>query len=156
MLNSLSRPRVAGFILCLAFLTTMPCALFGQAPPPWAQERLDAWLAAFNAGDAAALASLYAPEAVRLAPDAEPLRGRDAIEHAFAERFRASRFDCEADIDDIQVIGALATASGHDRCTIMPQSGGAATTSASRWLLVFHRQGEEWLIVYVTHEAIAQ
>lgn len=153
---SIARPWGASFILCSAFLIALPCAVHAQAPPEWAQERLSAWYAAFNAGDAAAVASLYAPEAVRLPPDGEPMRGRAAIEEAFAERFRMTRFECEAEFDGIQVIGDLGTAWGHDRCTITPKSGEASETTASRWLVVFHRQGDDWFVAYTTSEGVEQ
>lgn len=44
-----------------------------------------AWTQAYEAGDAAALASLYADDAVYLAPYSEAVRGRAAIQTRFAE-----------------------------------------------------------------------
>lgn len=48
-------------------------------------EASEAWQAGWNAGDAAAIASLYAPDARLMAPGAEPVEGREAIEAAFGE-----------------------------------------------------------------------
>jgi len=49
-----------------------------QVPEPIA-DILPAWAAAFNAGDAAAVAALYAEDAARIPPVGEVQRGRDAI-----------------------------------------------------------------------------
>ncbi len=156
MLYAISRPWVARFILCLAFVISLPCAVHGQDIPQWAQEHLSAWYAAHNAEDVAAKASLYAPETVRLPPNGEPLRGRDSLEKVFAENFRTTRSECSGDYDGIQVMGNLATGWGHETCTSTPKSGGASETTNSRWLSVFHRQGDEWLIVYETWEEVDQ
>ena len=41
---------------------------------------IDRWASTFNAGDFEGAAALYTADAVRFPPDAQPLRGRDAIE----------------------------------------------------------------------------
>jgi uncharacterized protein (TIGR02246 family) len=50
-------------------------------------EMLQQYEAAWNNGDAKALAALYTEAAVRLAGYAEPLAGRAAIEQSFAKNF---------------------------------------------------------------------
>jgi uncharacterized protein (TIGR02246 family) len=67
-------------------LTIIFCCLVLGAAPALAQdkatiERLnDAWTAAFNKGDAAAVAAMYTEDAYVLPPGAELIKGRAAIE----------------------------------------------------------------------------
>ncbi len=51
------------------------------------QARNDAWAAAFNAGDAAAVGALYTEDAVLLAPGGAPIVGRAAIADALSGLF---------------------------------------------------------------------
>lgn len=61
------------------------CLVFGAAPAI-AQDKAtieklnDAWTAAFNKGDAAAVAAMYTEDAFVLPPGAEMVKGRPAIE----------------------------------------------------------------------------
>lgn len=71
----------AGLILC-ATLLALPGASLGQDSGAEAaiNEGAVAWAAAWNSGDAAALAAQYSADAVVLAPGADALEGREAIE----------------------------------------------------------------------------
>jgi uncharacterized protein (TIGR02246 family) len=47
------------------------------------------WVAAYDAGDAAAIAALFTPDAVFIPASGAVLKGRDAIEKALAGRMKA-------------------------------------------------------------------
>lgn len=66
-------------ILCGALLT-LPSAALGQDAEAAIHRGTEAWTAGWNAGDAAAIAALYAEDAVVMAPGAEPAEGPEAIE----------------------------------------------------------------------------
>ncbi|NNG15683.1 MAG: nuclear transport factor 2 family protein [Gemmatimonadales bacterium] len=69
-------------ILCAALLT-LPSAALGQdygGAKAAIHQGTKAWMAGWNAGDAAAVAALYAEDGVVMAPGAEPAKGRAAIE----------------------------------------------------------------------------
>jgi uncharacterized protein (TIGR02246 family) len=74
-----------GFRPLLGALTAGLAACAGEAPEVDAASRgaieatLDRYVAASNEGDAAALARLYAEDALLLPPDHEPIHGREAI-----------------------------------------------------------------------------
>ena len=68
--------RIAILIGCLS-LGAMPA--FGQSKAA-IQQLNDAWTAAFNKGDGAAVAGMYAEDAYVLPPGAEIVKGRAAIE----------------------------------------------------------------------------
>lgn len=53
-----------------------------------------AWVAAFNAADADALAALYAPEAVNHQVAHEPVEGREAIRATFVREFETADMEC--------------------------------------------------------------
>ncbi|WP_343520435.1 nuclear transport factor 2 family protein [Sphingomonas sp.] len=57
-------------------------------------ELLDRWIAAFNAGDADALAALYHDDAVNHQVANAPVEGRDAIRAMFAAEFAAAEMVC--------------------------------------------------------------
>ncbi|WP_337996371.1 nuclear transport factor 2 family protein [Oleispirillum naphthae] len=53
-----------------------------------------AWVAAFNRGDADALAALYHEDAINHQVAQEPVAGRDAIRKMFARAFAAAEMVC--------------------------------------------------------------
>ncbi|WP_423606068.1 nuclear transport factor 2 family protein [Sphingomonas sp. MS122] len=57
-------------------------------------ELLDRWIAAFNAGDADALAALYHDDAVNHQVANAPVEGREAIRAMFAAEFAAAEMVC--------------------------------------------------------------
>jgi uncharacterized protein (TIGR02246 family) len=76
--------RIAVCLVALALTLPLPAA--AQSGDLRAQlEKLGtAWEKAFNAGDAAAVAALYTKDAKVMAPGAEPVSGRKAIQDVFA------------------------------------------------------------------------
>ena len=74
--------RSAALVVCAALLT-FPSALLGQADPDAqvaVKEGGMAWAAAWNAGNAAGIAALYADDATLLPPDGNAVQGKAAIE----------------------------------------------------------------------------
>ncbi|WP_412069536.1 SgcJ/EcaC family oxidoreductase [Rubrivirga sp. IMCC43871] len=55
---------------------------------------VEAWVAAFNAGDADALAALYATDAVNHQVAEAPVEGREAIRAMFAREFAGAGMTC--------------------------------------------------------------
>jgi len=55
---------------------------------------VEAWIDAFNQGDAAALGALYADDAINHQVANEPVVGRAAIEAMFASEFGAAEMVC--------------------------------------------------------------
>lgn len=66
--------------LLLAAVLVLPATASGQDAEAALEEIPKAWQAAYNAGDAAALAALYAEDAMLLPPGSEPVEGREAIQ----------------------------------------------------------------------------
>ena len=110
----------------------------------------EAFVKAFNAGDAKAVAALWAPDGDFMDVRGQVFRGRDTIEKIFAAHFataRGSKIDIT--IDSIRFLGtdtAIEKGTSHAR----PAAGGAAT--ASRFTAVRVKRDGKWLLESV-HES---
>src|SRR6478672_615139 len=78
-----------------------------QLVPGWISDRTEQWYAAFNAGNAAAMGRLYAPDAV-LALQGEVYQGQPAIEAFHRMNFETARFDCTFSIKGTSVVDKVA------------------------------------------------
>lgn len=84
--------RAAKLIFAAVFLA-VPATALGQAPAEAEAaiaEGNETWEAGWSAADAARIASVYADDAVVLAPGAEALEGREAIQAALASILEAA------------------------------------------------------------------
>jgi uncharacterized protein (TIGR02246 family) len=85
------------------------CAILG-ATPVFAQDKAtivklnDAWAAAFNKGDASAVAAMYTEDAFVLPPGAEMVKGRAAIE-AFWRQAAQQMGDAKFTTIDVLALG---------------------------------------------------
>jgi uncharacterized protein (TIGR02246 family) len=102
-------------LLCLALLA-LPSAAMAQGhggAEAAIHQGTKAWMAAWNAGDAAAIAALYAENGVVMAPGAEPAKGRAAIEGLLKVALEAAG-GSKMDIKPMEVMesGDLAVETG--------------------------------------------
>ena len=83
--------RAAKLLFC-TILLALPATVVGQAPAEAKAaiaEGNDTWQAGWNTADAGRIASVYADDAVVLAPGAEAVEGRYAIQAALAGMLEA-------------------------------------------------------------------
>lgn len=110
------------------------------------------WYAAFNAGDAASIISLYAADATLLL-QGQAFHGLAAIEAFHRASFASVRFTCTWSIEGAETVDRLAAVWGADECTETPRGGGPSMRWSGRWLTVFQRQADgSWMIVRDTGE----
>jgi uncharacterized protein (TIGR02246 family) len=106
-----------------------------------------AWFKAFNAGDGAALAALYAEDAVLSAPGAPPARGNASIREYYvktAATFAAPGLTNEdGPTSDVGVSGDLAWQWGTFKVT--DKSG--AVLEAGKYTTLFQRKDGKWMII---------
>ncbi len=107
---------------------------------------ITALITAYNAGDAAGAAALFAPTADFAPPDAPPAKGREAIAAAFEERFRSPR---ALDLLSVDTSVSQGVAVGSGRLTLSTRNRlrGADIRSGS-YLVVMHRAGTGWQIAH--------
>jgi uncharacterized protein (TIGR02246 family) len=115
-----------------------------------------AWNKAYNAGDGAAVAALYADDAVLLAPGAPLARGKASISEYYAKdaaAFAAAGIMVvDAPTSDVAESGDLAWQSGTYKST--DKSG--AAVEAGKFLTVFQRKDGKWQIIRDTWNSDAK
>ncbi|HEV3299325.1 MAG TPA: SgcJ/EcaC family oxidoreductase [Planctomycetaceae bacterium] len=107
-----------------------------------------AFVKAYNAGDAKAVANLFAPEAQTIDEDGETTQGREAIERKTAATFAdAPQGRIQIDVGSIRMIGsALAIETGRANVT----SGPGKEPNVSRYTAVHIKsRGGKWLLAFV-------
>ncbi len=105
-----------------------------------------AWDEAFNAGDAKALAALYAPDAMMLPPNAEPVKGRKSIEEFFAAGFiegGKGKLEIQEVLEpEVLVQGDLAYSLG--RFTILDVDG--KVVDRGKYVAIWKRADGQWRV----------
>lgn len=105
--------RKAGLLIALALLA-LPSTALAQADEyskSSLKEMTPKWQAAYNAGDAAGLAALYATDGVLHPPNSAPVDGREAIE-AFWAAVLESGGSTELTAKDMHAMGESAAEVG--------------------------------------------
>jgi uncharacterized protein (TIGR02246 family) len=105
------------------------------------------WFTAYNAGDVAGVAALYADDAVVNSPGAVPARGSAAIRESVAKDIAASSGGgftlMQTAKSEIGISGDLAWE--WNTFTVTDKSG--ATVDAGKYVTVFGRKDGKWLII---------
>ena len=131
--------------------------MVGCAPPPAEEEEVvvveedtqsaeemlaetsDEWIAAFNAGDAVAIAEMMGEDGMLLPPNSEPVVGREAI----AEFWQASiDTGITGSLDVTQIIAGEDLAVKIGEYDLFDGEGEMVDTG--KWMEVWTRVGEEW------------
>ena len=109
-------PRaLAALLTCLAL--TLPA--LAQDNPIIA--RMTEFTAAYNAGDAAAIAAIYSPDGVILPPGQPAIQGREAIAAHYAQAFAAGAGDLQFRVIEIIAYEARAVEFGETIVTLGDQ-----------------------------------
>ena len=105
-----------------------------------------AWAEAVNRGDVDALADLYTTDAILMAPNAEPLRGREGV-RSFMNVVRGlSPRDVRLTVEEVDVCGDTAYEVGSYTMNLQPP-GQARMTDRGKYLVVWKRQADgSWRI----------
>jgi uncharacterized protein (TIGR02246 family) len=128
-LHKLHRPIRLRFALALApvVVAVAACAVAADAQAAREAEaairaNVDAFVKAYNAGDAKAIAQLFTPEGQLIDENDHTTQGHDAIEHAFADVFKKSpQGRIEVDVKSVRLSGsALAVETGTTKVVDTP------------------------------------
>jgi ketosteroid isomerase-like protein len=100
------------------------------------------WVEAVNSGDAAGVAAFYADDAIVLAPNNEPLQGRNQIQGFFEDLMKLQpSFD---PLDSLRIVeaGDLVVGAGRYSLKLLPPGADAPITDHGKYLGVFKRQAD--------------
>ncbi len=114
------------------------------------QRTIEEWFAAFNAGDAARLADLYAADAVRLPPGQPAVKGRQAILSAFEQEFGAfSSRRAEGGSEVVEFAGDWAMERGWYTFKGTLREAGREVGESGKYVVVARRRADgAWTIVW--------
>ncbi len=132
-------------MLVPALLFWVTCGARGIAAPG-PEQVLDAFVEAFNAREAGRVAALYTEDAEFMSPDGPPVKGRAAIQAAFATRFSQMQL---LDIHSMASgrSGPMAYVTGRmTLSTKTPEHG--ADIAGGNCLLVLRLEAGTWKIAY--------
>ncbi|MEW6251892.1 MAG: DUF4440 domain-containing protein [Planctomycetota bacterium] len=149
-------------VLVLVLCAISSCTTSNEKAPNWSRgtresdaravkTALDQWVQLYNARQFHKLIStLYADDAVPLAPGTPICKGRDAIllRYTKAEKANEEHVDTTV-VEDLRISGDLAVARGSDTGTTKPMSAGPTEKYSLKWLMVMKRQADgTWQFIY--------
>lgn len=105
----------------------------------------DAWARHWNAGKLEGVVAAYAEDAVYLPPHHVAVHGRDAIREYLKTPLSRGVSDLAFEVTYIKQQGPVAWDVGTYRMTI-PQNDGTKKEDHGKYLTVWRRVGEKWLI----------
>lgn len=139
-------------IACVLVILLSGCAPKVDAPADVQaiKDANTAWDEAWTAGDADALASLYADNAVVMAPN-RPARvpGKDALRASSKKYFAQFKDENRSVLKGARVSGDLAVAWGTQETKTTAKAGGNPVQDKTKWITVYQRQlDKSWKIVW--------
>ena len=133
-------------LVALCTLLLVACVPVSQQDTEADVDAIRALLAQYdalaNAGDAAALAELYAEDVIHMPPDAASHVGRGAVLAAMEEMFGANTLQLTSVADEIELAGDLAFVRITWDETIAPKAGGDTEQMHGNWLAILKRQAD--------------
>jgi uncharacterized protein (TIGR02246 family) len=105
------------------------------------------YVAAYNAGDAAGVAALFAEDAISM-PDHQPaLNGRAAIENSLKEMFAQNTVNITITPGETEIAGDIAHEHGTYSIRVTPKAGGNTMTDSGKYLVILKRGSDgKWLV----------
>ncbi len=99
------------------------------------------WMEAVKRGDPGSVAALYTEDATLLAPNTEPIRGRQGIEAFFKAGMQMGMSEATLETVDVDYLGDTAYEVGDYTMKIAPE-GGEAVTDQGKYLVVWKRESD--------------
>jgi uncharacterized protein (TIGR02246 family) len=134
--------RVVALVVAVV-LVALPRFIPAQTPRDPVLDKLSAqFAAAYNAHDAAKVASFYADDAMLMIPDEPMIKGRSSIEAYFREQFAQGPVTLRTAPLESAVAGDRAFQVGSATATLGPWS------DHGKYITIYKRVGREWKIAY--------
>jgi len=101
------------------------------------------FIEAFNKGDAAAVANMYAIDARVLPPNSEIIEGRANIQKFWQGAMSSGLKLVSLETTHVETQGNIAVEVGRYTLTV-PGAGGVTTTDKGKYVVVWKREGRSW------------
>ncbi len=121
---------------------------FGPADRESVTKLVQEFTTAYNAQDAAKVASLFTGGAALMPPNASTLRGTEYIQRYFAGRFEEGASDLVVEPTDVAGSGVLAYIAGSYGLKLAP-AGGAEQRDRGKFVWILRGFRGKWLLEYV-------
>ena len=149
-----------GTALLISFaLMLLACTPATKQPEPEAEATNEAndmaaldglrgeFIAAYNAGDASILASLFTEDGVVMPPNSSAANGKEAVQSFYAVHFEQFTGTLAVSSEEHEVAGDWAFERGSYTVTLTPKAGGTPTDDEGKYLLISRRQPDaSWRI----------
>ena len=140
-------------VLPLLFSIVIGAACASSTPQPATTDTApiddvrNRYVAAYNAGDAAGVAALFAEDAVSMPDHAPALVGRAAIENSIKQTFAQNSVNITVTPGETEITGDIAHEHGTFSITVTPKAGGNAMTETGKYLVILKRGSDgTWLV----------
>ncbi len=101
------------------------------------------FIEAFNKGDAAAVANMYAIDARVLPPNSEIIEGRANVQKFWQGAMSSGLKLVSLETTHVETQGNIAVEVGRYTLTV-PGAGGVTTTDKGKYVVVWKREGRSW------------
>ena len=133
-------------LFAVILMISLGSLVFGQKSAP-VRQSIEAnnqrFVAAFSRGDAAAIASMYTPDAMLLPPNSPIIGNHLGIQTYWQNVINAGVRVVSLQTSRIEVCGNTAYEVGQATLTI-PKAGGGTSTDYGKYVVVWKRQGRRW------------
>ena len=136
-------------LLALAACSAPTQREFGKADVESIRKLVQEFTTAYNAKEAAKVATLFSGGAVVMPPNASTVRGTESIQGYFVSRFAQGASDVLIEPRDIAGSGALAYASGDFSLKLVPPAGGPERRDRGKFLWILREFSGKWLLEYL-------
>jgi uncharacterized protein (TIGR02246 family) len=140
--------RLAVAVTVATTVLVVTVMLQGQGKTDPALKLAPEWAAAFNAKDAAKIASFYAEDAVVMPPNQPMVKGRANIEAHFKGEIQQGATNMQLNPVESSISGSQAFEAGTSTVTL---PGGQ--TDRGKYLAILKRVGNEWKIAYDSYNS---
>ena len=140
-------------VTCAAAVVAIPQAAAAQSPnpvqeaAPFIDRANQEWDKAIVTGDVETIVAPYAEDSVFILPDGRAFRGKAAIRQMYSARPKTNEIvDATASSDGRVAAGPDDVYEWGSASATVKSGGEAARRSLGRFLTVWHRQGDRWVI----------
>lgn len=144
------RKLAVSLAIAAALVVTTMVQGQGMPDPTLIKLRVD-FAAAFNAKDAAKVASFYADDAVLMPPNQPIVKGRASIEADCKHAFEQGVTNLQVRPMEVVIAGTHAFEAGTTSVTVQgSQSSGAGSsiTESGKYVVIYKKVGSDWKIAY--------